>query len=332
MSQKCVDRYLHSIAFLGVRRGRWMTEAKLALPRFNASFEQNRAQDLIDIRVISSDPRAAGLLDGQLYSFSLIISAMLFLGTLPALALAGIVFGARTTAVHSTGRVCGTEPSLAWRVEADKHFEAHKVEIKPGANWNAVVIPVSFHVVSADGTKANGNIPDLQIHAQIDAMNRAYKPARIYWRLIKITRTINRAWFDNVQALIITPEEQAMKSKLRNGGPETLNMYTVGFTNAGGLLGFSTYPYNYSTNPIRDGAVIRHTTLPGGTYPFDKGTVGVHEAGHWVGVAHPFDYGCDGGDNVADTPAEAEPALECVPRDSCPGPKYPGTDPIRKRH
>ena len=44
---------------------------------------------------------------------------------------------------------------------------------------------------------------------------------------------------------------------------------------------------------------------------------------------HPFDGGCDGGDEIADTPAEASPAFGCpVGRDSFTGIQYPGLDPI----
>ena len=173
---------------------------------------------------------------------------------------------------------------------------------------------------------------DDQIHNQMDVLNQAYSQTGLNFELQSINKVPNEDWFNNVAPR--SDKQTAMKQELRKGDANALNVYTVGFNTdrTRGLLGYATFPANYSSNPMDDGIVVRYSTLPGGSAaPYNEGQTITHEVGHWVGLYHTFQGGCDGdGDHVDDTPAEAEPAQGhvnngCdVGRDTCP--KDPGSD------
>ncbi|KAI0269268.1 Metalloprotease [Gloeopeniophorella convolvens] len=226
-------------------------------------------------------------------------------------------------------RKCGTSISEEKLVAAEKHFAAHKIE--PAALTHTAAsstVSVYFHVISKDSTAKGGSLSDDLIAAQIDALNDGYSGSGLSFTLANTTRTVNADWFNNVGP--DASQQTTMKRTLRQGGAAALNLYSVGFVSGSGegLLGYSTFPQDYSGNPTDDGVVFLFSSVPnGGTANYEQGKTVTHEVGHWVGLYHTFQGGCSGsGDQVSDTPAEASAASGCpTGRDTC---SSAGVDPI----
>ena len=218
-------------------------------------------------------------------------------------------------------KVPASDPVAKW-------IAKHPALASQAAGATKVTIPVAFHVITRGDAYSDGNIPLAHIQAQIDVLNDSYSgrtggaKTPFSFKLVSVDRTLNVGWFNMSPG---TGRETAMKQALRVGGANTLNVYTADLGHY--LLGWATFPWNYTANPLNDGIVILYSSLPGGTAaPYNEGDTATHEIGHWLGLYHTFQGGCAGdGDLIADTPAEASPAFGCpVGRDTCTS---PGLDP-----
>jgi hypothetical protein len=183
-------------------------------------------------------------------------------------------------------------------------------------------IPVYFHVITSVG--GVGDVSDTIIAQQINVLNNGFVGTGLSFEVIETDRTPNNEWFTTG---FETSSERDMKALLRKGGPDALNIYTANLDD--GLLGWATFPWTFSEDPQDDGVVVATGSLPGGDIPdFNLGATLTHEVGHWVGLYHTFQGGCNGdGDFVSDTPSEAIPSEGCpMGRDTCPG---GGIDPVQ---
>lgn len=234
----------------------------------------------------------------------------------------GIEFASQDAFVKA-GHRCST-PHEAHKIEEHEHdFQNRLQTLQPMAALAARVIPVYFHVIQSS-TSSNGGVTDQMIRDQIAVLNAAFASANISFSLTSIDRTTNNTWFTVTPG---TTAEKQMKAALRKGGKESLNLYSGNIGQ--GLLGWATFPADYSRSPSMDGVVMLNQSMPGGSAaPYNLGDTGTHEVGHWAGLYHTFQGGCSKtSDSVADTPAEKSSAFGCpVGRDSCT--TYAGVDPI----
>ncbi|KAG6812312.1 hypothetical protein H0H92_003485 [Tricholoma furcatifolium] len=151
-------------------------------------------------------------------------------------------------------------------------------------------VPVNFNVFYDEDNPSDGNLSDALVIQQMDVLNTYFNAIGLSFELQNLAPGIH-----------ISSRE-----------------------NSEGLAGWAAFPWDYANDAQNDGIIMDYHFLPGG--PF-VGQIGAHEVGHWLGLLHTFQGGCESpGDYVDDTPAERSPASGCpASRDTC---GTPTGDPI----
>lgn len=197
----------------------------------------------------------------------------------------------------------------------------------------SVEIETVFHVITAEApSRTEQRRLSTMVKRQVEVLNSSFSGATggagtatpFTFDLAETSFVTNAKWST------VTPggTERQMKKALHEGDQSTLNVYAADI--GGGLLGWATFPSGYKeSQSFMDGVVILDESMPGGEAgKYALGDTLVHEVGHWLALFHTFQGGCTGeGDQVGDTPAEAQPQFDCPEgADSCPD--LPGLDPI----
>ncbi|MBL6446563.1 zinc metalloprotease [Fulvivirga sp. 29W222] len=196
-----------------------------------------------------------------------------------------------------------------------------------------LTINVVVHVVYSTDEQ---NIPDEQIHSQINALNRDYRrlntdasltlevfksvaaDAGILFKLASsdplgystngITRTFtDKPFFEGDNSLFF----DSLGGKNVWDTRRYLNIYVTNLADS--FYGFGTFP---GTDSLVDGVAIDYKAF--GTQgnlaeEYSQGRTATHEIGHWLGLTHLWGDGqsCDVDDGLSDTPLQEAPSAGC---------------------
>jgi hypothetical protein len=210
----------------------------------------------------------------------------------------------------------------AWVNKRQKNRKDRQLEME------AVQINTHFHIIISEGNPSEGDVSEQKIDDSLEVINNAFAFANFHFIKGSVTTNANSRWYTiSLDTDNDFENEIEMKTALRTGGAADLNIYLLDCGPA--LLGWATFPSWYASDPNADGVVILNESVPGGSAnPNNEGDTLTHEIGHWLGLYHTFQDGCNGdGDGVADTPAENGPNYDCTEdRDTCP--LQDGFDPV----
>ena len=129
---------------------------------------------------------------------------------------------------------------------------------------------------------------------------------KIQFCLAGTTATDKASWYSMIEDS--AEEERSMKTVLKIGGMETLNVYVASPTSLFGWVPYYPSEIKNQKEAVLDGVVILNDSMPGGiASPFNEGDTLTHEVGHWLNLAHTFDRGCKGlGDYMDLAPPSAD--------------------------
>lgn len=242
---------------------------------------------------------------------------------------------------------------LANEARANKIAREQVASIINNKKAGVKIIPVVFHVIHQHGTE---NISQAQIMDQIRILNEDYRKKsgtmggsstdpladdmEIEFRLaqydpsgnkhdgiIRIENALTNNAKDNVKGLSYWDSNRYLNIWVVKSISNTLG----GTSGTGTILGYAQFPYDRPSAPLTDGVVVRADyvgVIGSGTVSYGGRTL-THEIGHWLGLYHPFQDGCDTGtinssncnltgDEVCDTPPAASANYgSCVANNSC---------------
>jgi len=171
-------------------------------------------------------------------------------------------------AFHASGHRCGSHKSKEdiVRDEAEHQEILESILSSSSSNLRSrvdtlqldVVTNVNLYVHVIMSSSGLGNVSSTMIESQVNVLNQDFNSLSFQFVVKSIDYTRNDEWYTMGYG---SSAENFAKNALRKGTAADLNLYFANI--GGGLLGWATFPADYSRNPKNDGVVILSATLPG---------------------------------------------------------------------
>jgi hypothetical protein len=186
----------------------------------------------------------------------------------------------------------GVEEPIVCLNNETYHPEDYIPAARIRARADVVQIDAYAHILIS---KASNEPAKGSIEAKFDTLNRNFAPWGYHFNLKGVTIMISPNWASGIDA------EKAEKQKaLRKGNYQALNVYMV--EGAGSAV--CSFPLRAgekltAAKVVDDGCFVPLSLV------VQSATI-THEVGHWMGLAHVFEGGCDSKDGCDDTFPQAE--------------------------
>ena len=248
------------------------------------------------------------------------------------LAILFLVLNTKTT----SAQICGSDeywkqrvvkiPSLeSKRLESEADLASYrKAAYKTLSDTGTLTIPVVFHIITSSKYPVNSTLS--KCRNQISILNHDYTATNndtsdirpvfksrlgdAHINFILATKDPEGKPFSGMTfdtSILTYNASDSVKAVVDWDNRFYLNVwvvYNISTFGAPGvdIAGYSTFPWDRAINSRKDGIVLDHSFLG-----VDRTLT--HEIGHYLGLYHTFQDGCNGGDKVDDTPPVLEANL-----------------------